>query len=185
VTTWVRPLALLLILGVVAGCAKPKPRIQPEIPPLNAPAPPRHEVAPVEPEPVVRAPAPLPETPVRQPVRRPAPRTEPARSDAKPESSKGEAAGSKETSRPGTLLTTSPGTEAESERQIRGLLDRASQDLNRVNFGTLSADGKIQYETAQGFIRQAEEALKEKNLPFAANLADKAATFAAVLVGRD
>jgi hypothetical protein len=48
----------------------------------------------------------------------------------------------------------------------------------------LDADAKIQYDTAKRFVRQAEDAVKSKNLVFAKNLADKAATIADQLAGR-
>jgi hypothetical protein len=42
----------------------------------------------------------------------------------------------------------------------------------------------MQYDTAKRFIRQADDAVKSKNLVFAKNLADKAAVIAAQLAGR-
>ena len=48
----------------------------------------------------------------------------------------------------------------------------------------LNADAQTQYDTAKRFIRQAEDALRAKNLVFAKNLADKAAALAAQLAGR-
>jgi hypothetical protein len=73
---------------------------------------------------------------------------------------------------------------AAAERNVRDLLTRASRDLNRVDYGRLSADGRAQYEQAKRFSQQAEGALKDRNYVFAATLADKAATLAAELLGR-
>jgi hypothetical protein len=58
---------------------------------------------------------------------------------------------------------------------------RAQADLGQVNRQNLGADARAQYDSALGFIRQAEEALKVKNLIYAGQLADKAATMAALL----
>jgi hypothetical protein len=51
-----------------------------------------------------------------------------------------------------------------------------------VNYGSLTVDGKAQYDTARRFVQQSEDALRTGNLVFAGKLADKAATMASVLV---
>jgi histone H3/H4 len=71
-----------------------------------------------------------------------------------------------------------------TERSVREMLTRASRDLSRVNYTRLSADGRAQYEQSKRFSAQAEDALRERNLVFAATLADKAATLAAELLAR-
>ena len=58
---------------------------------------------------------------------------------------------------------------------------RAGGDLNRIDYRALNADARTQYDTAKRFIQQAEEAIRAKNLPFAKNLADKAAVLATQL----
>jgi hypothetical protein len=83
---------------------------------------------------------------------------------------------------PATLQTTPTQRELEVERRVRTMLTQATNDLNRTNYQALNADGRTQYDAAKGFVRQAEDALKAKNLPFASNLADKAAVLAAQLV---
>ena len=70
------------------------------------------------------------------------------------------------------------------ERGIRSALQRATADLNRIDYRTLNADARTQYDTAKRFVRQAGDAMRTKNLVFAKNLADKAATLAAQLAGR-
>jgi hypothetical protein len=67
---------------------------------------------------------------------------------------------------------------------VRDLLARAARDINQVDYSRLSAEGKSQYEQSKRFSIQAEQALRERNLIFAATLADKAATLAAELLGR-
>jgi hypothetical protein len=70
------------------------------------------------------------------------------------------------------------------ERGIRASLTRATADLNRIDYRVLNADARTQYDTAKRFVRQANEAMRSKNLLFAKSLADKAAALAAQLAGR-
>jgi hypothetical protein len=74
--------------------------------------------------------------------------------------------------------------EGRFEAEIRTVLGRASTDLNRIDYRTLGADARIQYDQAKAFMRQAEDSLRVKNLVFARSLADKAATLASQLSGR-
>jgi hypothetical protein len=71
---------------------------------------------------------------------------------------------------------------AAAERKVRDLLTRAARDLNRVDYGKLSVDGRSQYEQSKRFSQQAEMALKDRNVVFATTLADKAATLATELL---
>jgi hypothetical protein len=117
----------------------------------------------------------------------------PVRTAAKPPAPRPEAAAVKpepppiEPPRPATpppslTLKPAPGSQSATEASIRGLLGRAAQDLGRVNYNALTADGKAQFDTARRFIQQSEEGLRNGNLVFAGKLADKAATMASVLV---
>ena len=83
-----------------------------------------------------------------------------------------------------TLQTTPATAEGELERGVRATITRASNELNRIDYRVLNADAKLQYDTAKRFIRQADDAVKAKNLVFAKTLADKAATLADQLAGR-
>jgi len=83
-----------------------------------------------------------------------------------------------------TLQTTSTDREAELERRVRALLQSATADLNRVDYRKLNTDVQLQYDTAKSFVRQAEEALKSRNLVFAQTMGEKAATLASQLAGR-
>jgi hypothetical protein len=83
-----------------------------------------------------------------------------------------------------TLRTTPTQQEGELEKRTRGLLLEATSNLNRIDYGRLNADAKGQYDSAKGFVRQAEDALRTQNLVFASYLADKAATLAAQLRGK-
>jgi uncharacterized protein (DUF885 family) len=75
-----------------------------------------------------------------------------------------------------------PPTQVEAvEKQIQDQMSRARADLSRVNYERLNADGRSQYDTAKRFVDQAEQALREENLVFAAKVAEKAAGLAASL----
>jgi hypothetical protein len=84
------------------------------------------------------------------------------------------------TTPPATVVLT-PTNAAEFERRIRAQLARAEADLGRVNRQTLGREARAQFDTAQGFVRQCHDALRARNLPLAGQLADKAATMAALL----
>lgn len=176
-------LVLCALLGASTGaCAKARAESVPEGPPLQVPMPPGHVLVPVE-LPLDTAAAPEPEplpAPVavapRAPVARPAP-------PAKPQPSAPVAAAPPPPPEPRELTTPSPASGA-NERSVRDLLTQATRDLNRIDYSRLSADGRVQYEQSKRFGEQAEQALKERNLIFAATLADKAATLAAELLGK-
>jgi hypothetical protein len=173
-------LGVIVLLAVSLGACAAKAQavtVEPELPALDPPPPPPRVVAVYDDEEEEPEPAPVapttekPATPAR-PVARPArpeSRVDPPRAEA---------------GKPAVppLLTLKPGSEVQTEQAIRDLLMRVSKDLSRVNVGTLGADGKAQFETAQRFLQQADEALKGKNLVFAGKLADKAATLSSVFV---
>jgi hypothetical protein len=114
-----------------------------------------------------------------QPPRAEPPKSEPPKTEQPPvEAPKPE----EEPAKPPALLqTTPPNTEGDLERGIRATLMRAQTDLNRIDAARLNADARVQYETAKSFIRQAEQAVRAKNLLFAKSVADKAAVLAAQL----
>jgi len=64
------------------------------------------------------------------------------------------------------------------------ILQRSRQDIGRVTYQRLSADGRAQYDQSRSLAEQAEQAIKDRNWLFAQTLADKAATLAAALVAR-
>ena len=173
----------ILPVALLAGaCAKAQAVSVPDGPPLQVPAPPEHVLIPVEPpEDLAAAPQPEPPPPPpapRTPVVRPAPKPQPATPTAvTPPAQPPPAEPTRE------LTAPSPASGA-NERSVRDLLTRATRDLNRVDYARLSADGRAQYEQSKRFSEQAEQALKDRNLIFAATLADKAATLAAELLGQ-
>jgi hypothetical protein len=186
-------LPLLLASAVASGCVRTAARTTPDAPPLDMPAPPAREVEPngaEAPQPVPLVTEPARNAPPRS--SRPAPREQPARPEPpkveppKPEAPPVEAPKPIEEppKTPSTLQTTPATADGELERGIRASLARANTDLNRIDYRVLNADARTQYDTAKRFIRQADDALRTKNLVFAKNLADKAAALAAQLGGR-
>ena len=169
-------------------------RSTPESPPLDMPAPPPRVVE--SPDSEAPPPALLPEEPAHHPTtgqRRPAPpapkpeapKPEPPKTDQPPPAQSGDTKPPEEPAKPATTLQTIPaGAEVEVERAIRQQLTHAGSDLNRVDYRALNTEARTQYDTAKGLVRQAEDALKVKNLVFAKSLADKAAALAAQLAGK-
>jgi outer membrane biosynthesis protein TonB len=185
-----RPAVLLFCLAAVplAGCTHAQAKSTPDMPPLNMPAPPPRDVEPSDVE--VPPPVPLVAEPAHNPPARPRP-TPPPRTEPKPEPPKPEPPPAEppkpaeEPIRPPTILQTTPAAvEGEVERSIRASLQRASADLNRIDYRALNADARTQYDTAKRWVRQADEAIRAKNLVFAKSIAEKAATIAAQLAGR-
>jgi hypothetical protein len=187
--------ALVLAGAAMTGCVHASAKTVTDSPPLETPAPPPRviETAEVTPPALV----PLIEEPARQPVRpapRPAARPPATAGRTEPAEGRPETSTSPETPRvaeepprlspPPILQTTPAGSEGDVERAIRGVIARANADLNRVNYRVLNADARTQYDTAKRFVEQAQDALRQRNLVFARNLADKALALAAQLAGR-
>jgi hypothetical protein len=150
---------------------------------LPPPAPPRmvahytdETALPAEP---TSAEATVSEPPARTVARPPTP---PPDIELKPEPEKPEEPAPTPAAPPSITLKPAPGSQSTTEASIRDLLGRASRDLQRVNYASLTVDGRAQYDTARRFVQQSEDAMRSGNLVFAGKLADKAATMAAVLV---
>ena len=174
---------------LVSGCAKTKAAANTEAPPLSVPAPPPRVLAPAE-EPLATAPepetpaAPAPRAPARTPPRRATggqqpPATEPERQEPQQPPAPTQPAPVAEA--PKDVRPVPAPADPNEERKVRSVLQRASRDLNRVDYRKLSADGRSQYEQSKRFTDQAEQAIKDHNYVFAATLADKAAALAAEL----
>ena len=180
-TAWALIIAVMLAAGG-AACAKARAEaIVADGPPLQVPEPPLRVLVPVE----DLVSVPLAPEPEPAPVAA-APRTPPRpAAEAKPQPAQPPVAvpPPPALAEPRDLRTASP-TNTESERNVREMLARAARDIVRVEYTRLSADGRAQYDQSRRFSAQAEQALKERNLIFAATLADKAATLAAELLGR-
>ena len=185
-----KTLWLLIVMPLAAGCTHAQAKTTPELPALAMPAPPPRDVEANDvepPPPVTLVPEPARNTPARPRSAPPPPRTEPPKTEPpKPEPAPVEPPKpAEEPAKAPTTLQTTPATaEGELERGIRVSLQHATADLNRVDYRALNADARTQYDTAKRFVRQANDAIRTKNLVFAKNLAEKAAVIAAQLAGR-
>ena len=185
--------AALVVLSASASvaCAGLHARTPPQGPPLDVPPPPSLAGVPVESEPeqalVQPSPAPAAARPARRTPRATPQKPVPIRKADKPDKTEPPPATpakpAAEVAPPAPSLQTTAKVD-ELEQKIRALLTRATRDLDRIEVRTLSADRRTQYDEARRFAEQAEAALKVKNLAFAEQLADKAATLADLLAKR-
>ena len=175
--------AIVALACAASACVSAQAKGDPGGPALAPPAPPPHTIIPVE---IVEAPASAPALPAPTPVivrpmaRPPAPK--PDKPVEKPVDKPDPAAAAPPTAAPAPtapLQTTANVTEL--ERAIRARMAQAGRDLDRTDYRALNAERRTQYDTAKRFLQQADDALKVKNLVFAEQLADKAATLAAAL----
>jgi hypothetical protein len=193
---WSRGLIAIGITALCSGCVHTAAKSSPDGPPLDVPAAPPRQVEPNEaetPQPIPLISEPARSTPTRprqtppreQPARPEPPKTEPPRTDTPPPPPADAPKPVDEAPKPAVNLQTTPAqAEVEEERNIRASLARANTDLSRIDYRGLNTDARTQYDTAKRFVRQADDALKGKNLVFARNLADKAVAIAAQLGGR-
>jgi hypothetical protein len=183
-------------LLLLSGCSRAHANVAPDQPALQMPEPPPREVEATDAE--MPAPMALPEEPARRtpPRARTPQRAEPAKSEPKPEPPKPdvvietpkpppEEPPHAATPPPTALQTTPAAAEGEVERSIRATLARAAADLSHVDYRGLNADARNQYDTAKNFIRQSETLMAAKNLALAKMLADKSATLAVQLAGKE
>jgi hypothetical protein len=183
------PLWLLLLVMAVPGCMRVRASTVPSGPPLDVPPPPPRIVLPVDVPVEAEVPPPEPGPPPEEPRRQPAPARPRAAGPVEPPKTAEEpppAAPVPPAPPPATttLQTTPAAEQGEVERAIRATMARASAGLNRIDYRALNANARTQYDTAKRFIQQAEDAIRMQNLPFAKNLADKAATLAVQLGGQ-
>ena len=178
--------AILVLLACgSAGCAALHARAAPE--PLATPPPPPRVLIPLlESAPLANTESPLaapnPDAPreviLEAPPRAPG-RTEPRPvAAASPPADAPPDAGPVEV--PRTLQATA--NAAATEQRVRTLLASAARDLGRIDYRALGENGRAQYDVAKRFARQAEEALRDRNVVFAEQLADKAAGLATLLL---
>jgi hypothetical protein len=175
----------LLGFGICAmsasGCTKARAQTVPDGPPLAIPSPPPRIIAPAE-EPQVAAVAPPVETPTAT-TPTPPPRTPPRPVPATSTPAAQPAPPAPAPAEP-PRVTRQTAADIAEERKIRDVLQRASRDINRVDYRRLTTDGRAQYDQSKSLAEQAEQAVKDRNWVFAETLADKAATLAAELLAR-
>jgi hypothetical protein len=173
-------MAALLAMGA-AGCGHSQAHVVTPVA-LAVPPPPARVAVPVQiadeepppPQPMVES---LPAPPVRprENPARPADRTSPA---AAPPAASAPA----ETAAPPTA-TLQSATDPGIVERTRALLAKAQQDLDvvRPHVRDLNKQARAQFETAEGFIRNATHALEIRNYMMASSLAEKAAALASAL----
>jgi hypothetical protein len=191
-TRWLAGAAVLVLSLGVGGCTKKVVAAAPAPVPLAVPVVPPRIVGPVvvpdeRPQPVAEAPAiPAPRTAPRSrpglAVRPPDAPPETAAED--PQRARAEGAEPTTPTAPPLLRTRETANDAEAVKKVRDVLTRAEQNLAKVNYKALSANGREQAATARRFITQAGDALEKRQLTFALSLADKAEALSTSLVNR-
>jgi outer membrane biosynthesis protein TonB len=172
--------AAVLIVAGLSGCHQAPPKLPPPMPALEVPLPPGRLIVPSpipepKPEPT---PTPVAPPPVHQPAATPTPR--PAERSTPPPAPT-------PTPEPTPPQTNAPVLQTTSdvsgiEQKTRAQLASARHDLEKIKYNTLGADAKVQFDAANQYIVQAEDALRLKNYVFASQLADKAVVLASLLV---
>jgi hypothetical protein len=197
--------AAIVLLGagmIISGCTRAQAKVDIPPPPLDVPAPPPRVVQATESEvaqPVGLAADPANGTPALPPAGRgrgaspPAtgrsdqPSRPPAADSTRPDSTSPPAAtdAKPDEPRPTPTLRAAPTQQEEAlAASIRSRLTRATNQLQAIDYGRLSADARDQYDRAKSFVREADDALRARNLPYAQSLTDKAVALAAQLGGR-
>lgn len=181
---WGAVAAVLLALGAGAGCAKARAASVPEAPPLVVPAPPPRVLVPAEEEPLAARNA-GPDTTVSAvelpAVQPPAPRARrPQASTPEPPSAPPAAAAA-----PASAVTEAPrelrAVAAPDQQRIEAIIGRAEKDLEGLDPGKLAGAQLVAFNDARRFLKEATEALKQRNLLRASESADKAERLAAAL----
>jgi hypothetical protein len=169
-------MVVLAALGF-AACHRVEAKLPPPAappPPLIVPAPPDRFVVPVtlQTEEVVEPPAPAATTPSSSPNRS-------NRNPEKPAAPPPAAPPPVADPPPPVQTTTNVGLlEAHAKQELQ----RATTDIDKVQYATLSPSGRAQYDEVLRYIREAERHMTMKNYLFADELAKKAALLASLLV---
>lgn len=179
-------LLIVFLAFALAACGKKYVMTQPDLPPLAPPPPPERVVVPAEPEDAGRGgttqtPNPSDTEKSLKDKSTNKPRTVPAPDTAKPPDVLPPAPPALVEPPKPQLQTADAGVQ---EREANHLLDQADGNRKKVNRDLLNADGKQQYDTATGFIRQARLAMTENNFGLALRLAKNAVTILAALANR-
>jgi ribonuclease E len=184
--------ALVLVAVSLAstGCARKVIAAAPAPVPLAVPSVPPRIVGPVvvpeeKPQPVAEAPAAAPQRPPQRPPRMAnRPPDAPAEPVEDPQRARAEGA-EPASPAPGPLLRTrETANDVEAAKKVRESLQRAEQNLAKVNYRTLTANGRADADTARRLLTQAGAALEKRQLVFAMSLADKAEALSTSLANR-
>ena len=179
---------ILHLALMASGCAKTQAASVPDGPPLAVPLAPPRILAPPADEPLAEnpptpeaAPTPPPTNASQPPRPRPRPTTTATTPVEEPKSAETPVAPPAATEAP-VVRPVTPPADAAAERRVRDVMRKAKTDLDRVDYQKLSANGKLQYEQAKGFIEQTERELKDRNYAFLTTIVDKAAQIATELL---
>jgi len=180
-STNIRALALVLLAAAGgAACVTTRAQTPADRPALEVPAPPERMVPQVPaPEPVSLPIEPVEDIPVKpsspikpkpQPKQQEAPKADAAKPDATP------AAEPPPAPAPATpqLKLPETGDAGVISRQIRDTIERTRRVLGQTQRGNLNSVRQKNYDEAQLFAKQAEEALNANNLALAKEFAEKA-----------
>ena len=177
-------LLAVLVAAATTSCARPKPALAPDPgPALGIPAVPERVLASApEPEEVEEPPTTPPEpnaAPVRRPTRPRPVRTEPPpKPETPPETAPPTVEPPAAPAAGAGLRTVETRDDVEATRRVRETLGRATATLGKVSVNSLGREARSQYDMAQRFIAQADEAIRVRNFMLAAYLAGKAETIA-------
>jgi hypothetical protein len=189
---WPTVVVLAALSLTAAGCTRKVVAAAPAPVPLAVPSVPPRIVGPVvvpdeRPQPVAEAPAAPTQRPAARPPRANRP-PDPAAEAAVEDPQRARAEGAEPAAAPSTpaplLRTRDTANDAEAARKVQEVLRRAEQNLARVNYRGLSANGRKDADTARRFITQAGDALEKRQLTFALSLADKAEQLSTSLANR-
>jgi hypothetical protein len=188
---WPTAVVLVALSLTATGCTRKVIAAAPPPVPLAVPSVPPRIVGPVvvpeeRPQPVAEAPAVPTQRPATRPPRNRPP--DPAAETAVEDPQRARVEGAEPAAAPAApaplLRTRETANDVEAAKKVQDVLRRAEQNLARVNYRGLSANGKQQADTARRFIAQAGDALKNLQLTFALSMAEKAEALSTALVNR-
>jgi hypothetical protein len=179
-------IALVVLAISASACVRAKAATVPVGPPLTMPEPPPRVLIPTEEEPLVSLPAGTSITTTPDIPPKPQPRTqkpEPSAPPATAAATPPPAAPAVENPR-ALALAPSAGEVAQDERRVREKVEKVQRDLKSIPTQRLSGQRQENYREAQRYLKQASDALSERNLVQANAAADKAAALVADMLPR-
>jgi len=188
---WPTAVVVAALSLTATGCTRKVIAAAPAPVPLAVPSVPPRIVGPVvvpeeRPQPVAEAPTAPTQRPASRPARAANRPPDPEAAVEDPQRARAEGAEPVAASpTPAPLLRTrDTANDVEAARKVQEVLRRAEQNLAKVNYRGLSANGRKDADTARRFITQAGEALEKRQLVFALSMADKAEALSTSLVNR-
>jgi len=188
---WPTAVVVAALSLTATGCTRKVIAAAPPPVPLAVPSVPPRIVGPVvvpeeRPQPVAEAPTAPTQRPTSRPARAANRPPDPDAAVEDPQRARAEGAEPVAASpTPAPLLRTrDTANDVEAAKKVQEVLRRAEQNLAKVNYRGLSANGRKDADTARRFITQAGEALEKRQLVFAASMAEKAEQLSTSLANR-